>query len=94
VGCGALKLHRDARIAEAKRMWISPDLRGLGLGRRLLKSLVAEAESQGMAIIRLETNRSLVEAINLYEGEGFAEVEAFNNEPYAHHWFQRNLLQN
>jgi GNAT superfamily N-acetyltransferase len=93
VGCGALKLHRDTRIAEAKRMWISPDLRGLGLGRRLLKFLVAEAQSQGMAIIRLETNRSLVEARNLYEAEGFAEVEAFNNEPYAHHWFQKTLQQ-
>ena len=91
VGCGALKLYSETRIAEVKRMWISPDVRGLGLGRRLLNHLVAEAASRGIAILRLETNRSLVEAKHLYETEGFTEVEAFNDEPYAHHWFQKDL---
>jgi len=91
VGCGALKFHPDARIAEVKRMWTSPDVRGLGLGRRLLERLAAEAEARGMMILRLETNRSLTEARHLYETAGFAEVEAFNDEPYAHHWFQKDL---
>ncbi len=91
VGCGALKFHTGARIAEVKRMWTSPDVRGLGLGRRLLERLVAEAKSRGMEILRLETNRSLVEARHLYVTAGFAEVEAFSNEPYAHHWFQKDL---
>ncbi len=91
VGCGALKLHADTRIAEVKRMWVSPDVRGLGLGGRLLERLSAEAASRGMAILRLETNRSLIEAKHLYEAAGFAEVEAFNDEPYAHHWFQKDL---
>src|SRR5919112_5925532 len=35
IGCGALKLH-GAGPAEIKRMWVSPDSRGLGVGRRLL----------------------------------------------------------
>src|SRR5580765_4038042 len=91
VGCGALKFHPDARIAEVKRMWTSPDVRGLGLGRRLLERLAAEAASRGMVILRLETNRSLAEAKHLYERAGFLEVEPFNNEPYAHHWFQKDL---
>lgn len=90
-GCGALKLHPDARIAEFKRMWVSPEVRGLGLGRRLLERLAAEATSRGMVILRLETNRSLIEARHLYETAGFAEVEPFNDEPYAHHWFQKDL---
>ena len=91
VGCGALKLHMDTQIAEVKRMWVAPDVRGLGLGRRLLERLSAEAASRGMVILRLETNRSLFEAKHLYQRAGFVEVEPFNNEPYAHHWFQKDL---
>jgi GNAT superfamily N-acetyltransferase len=91
VGCGALKVHFDTQIAEVKRMWVASDVRGLGLGRRLLERLSAEAASRGMVILRLETNRSLAEAKHLYERAGFVEVEPFNNEPYAHHWFQKDL---
>jgi len=36
-------------------------------------------------------NRSLSEAKHLYERAGFVEVELFNNEPYSHHWFQKDL---
>jgi GNAT superfamily N-acetyltransferase len=93
VGCGALKLHIDTRIAEIKRMWVAADVRGLGLGRRLLERLSVEAESRGMLILRLETNRALVEAKRLYQRAGFVEVEPFNDEPYAHHWFQKDLRQ-
>jgi GNAT superfamily N-acetyltransferase len=91
VGCGALKLHSDTGIGEVKRMWVSQSVRGLGLGRRLLETLAGEASSRGMHTLRLETNETLSEARHLYETSGFVEVEAFNDEPYAHHWFQRDL---
>jgi DNA-binding MarR family transcriptional regulator/ribosomal protein S18 acetylase RimI-like enzyme len=91
VGCGALKLHADTGIAEIKRMWTSPELRGLGLGRRILDQLAGEAQARGMSTLRLETNHSLTEARRLYETSGFVEVQAFSNETYAHHWFQRDL---
>jgi DNA-binding MarR family transcriptional regulator/GNAT superfamily N-acetyltransferase len=91
VGCGALKLHPETGVAEVKRMWVSPSVRGLGLGRRLLESLAQEASARGMRTLRLETNQALTEARHLYETAGFAEVEAFNDEPYAHHWFERDL---
>lgn len=91
VGCGALKLHTKDRIGEVKRMWTSPGARGLRLGRRILDRLVDEATVRGIRTLRLETNRTLVEARRLYETAGFVEVEAFSNEPYAHHWFERNL---
>jgi ribosomal protein S18 acetylase RimI-like enzyme len=42
-------------------------------------------------VIRLETNRSLTEAIRLYRESGYREVERFNDEPYAHHWFEKEL---
>jgi len=90
VGCGALKLHGD-EPAELKRMWVSPDVRGLGLGRRLLAELEREAGARGASVVRLETNRSLVEAIGLYRAAGYTEVPAFNTEPYADHWFEKSL---
>jgi DNA-binding MarR family transcriptional regulator/GNAT superfamily N-acetyltransferase len=91
IGCGALKLHADAP-AELKRMWVAREARGLGLGRRLLVELEQYARAQGVGVVRLETNRALQEAIQLYRASGYREVEAFNAEPYAHHWFEKELL--
>ena len=90
VGCGALKFHRGAPT-ELKRMWVAASARGLGLGRRLLAELEAEAQRRGSRTVRLETNRSLTEAIALYRSAGYREVPAFNDEPYAHHWFEKTL---
>jgi len=90
VGCGALKFHDD-EPTEIKRMWVAPAARGLGLGRRLLASLEAHAAAGRSRVLRLETNRTLVEAIGLYRASGYREVAAFNDEPYADHWFEKTL---
>ncbi|HEV8193640.1 MAG TPA: bifunctional helix-turn-helix transcriptional regulator/GNAT family N-acetyltransferase [Ktedonobacterales bacterium] len=90
VGCGALKFHADAPT-ELKRMWVSPQVRGLGVGRRLLQELERHAREAGVTVLHLETNRTLREAIALYRHSGYQEVEAFNDEPYAHHWFEKRL---
>jgi ribosomal protein S18 acetylase RimI-like enzyme len=92
VGCGALKYHDDAPT-EIKRMWVSPAVRGLGLGRRLLAALEARAAVRGIPVVRLETNQALDEAVGLYRAAGYREVPAFNDEPYAHHWFEKTLDQ-
>jgi DNA-binding MarR family transcriptional regulator len=90
VGCGALKLHADG-TAELKRMWVAPAARGLGLGSRLLGELEHHARLAGATVIHLETNRALTEAITLYQRHGYREVDAFNDEPYADHWFEKRL---
>jgi GNAT superfamily N-acetyltransferase len=90
VGCGALKFHPGAP-AEIKRMWVAPEVRGLGLGRRLLAELEARAAARGVRTLRLETNRALAEAVSLYRSAGYREVAAFNDEPYAHHWFEKTM---
>jgi DNA-binding MarR family transcriptional regulator/GNAT superfamily N-acetyltransferase len=90
VGCGALKLHGD-QPAEIKRMLVAPTARGLGLGRRLLSELERHAAEHGAREVRLETNRALTEAIAMYRAAGYREVPRFNDEPYAHHWFERDL---
>ena len=88
IGCGALKLH-GREPAEVKRMWVSPTVRGLGVGRRMLRELEARAAATGAPATRLETNRSLTEAISLYRSAGYQEIAPFNDEPYAHHWFEK-----
>lgn len=90
LGCGALKFHDDAPT-EIKRMWVAAAARGLGVGRRLLAELEARAAANGARTVRLETNRTLVEAISLYRSAGYVEVAPFNDEPYAHHWFEKQL---
>jgi ribosomal protein S18 acetylase RimI-like enzyme len=90
IGCGALKFHTN-EPTELKRMWVDPSARGLGIGRRLLSELEAEAERRGSRMVRLETNKSLTEAIALYRSSGYLEVQPFNDEVYADHWFQKRL---
>ena len=90
IGCGALKLH-GAEPAELERMWVDSDSRGLGVGRRLLEKLEALARENGARVLHLETNSALREAIELYRRAGFVEVAPFNDEPHAHHWFEKAL---
>ena len=90
VGCGALKFHGD-EPTELKRMWVASSVRGLGVGRQLLQELELRAVELGSSTIRLETNRTLEEAIALYRSAGYREVAAFNDERYANHWFEKHL---
>jgi GNAT superfamily N-acetyltransferase len=85
-----LKLHDDAP-PELKRMWVAASARGLGVGRLLLGELERRARALGCRALRLDTNRRLSEAIAMYRSSGYREVEAFNDEPYAHHWFEKQL---
>ena len=89
VACGGIRPFDGA--AYIKRMWVSPNARGLGLGKRLLRALEAKARSLGYRKVCLETNKALTEAQRLYRSSGYREVTPFNDEPYAHHWFDKRL---
>jgi GNAT superfamily N-acetyltransferase len=84
-------MFESGGTALIKRMWLAPTVRGLGVGRRLLAALEEKAAAGGAHTIRLETNRVLTEAIALYRSTGYQEVEPFNDESYAHHWFAKPL---
>jgi DNA-binding MarR family transcriptional regulator/GNAT superfamily N-acetyltransferase len=92
VGCGALKV-KEGGIGEIKRMWVDGAARGLGVGARILTELERHAGDFGIRTLRLETNRSLKEAQALYRRSGYTEVQPFNDERYAHHWFEKRLQQ-
>jgi DNA-binding MarR family transcriptional regulator/GNAT superfamily N-acetyltransferase len=90
IGCGAVKLH-GRKPCEIKRMWVDPAARGLGLGRRLLTELESLAGEHRARVARIETSHHLPEAIALYRSSGWVEVPAFNDEPFADHWFEKRL---
>jgi len=90
IGCGAVKHHAGAPT-EIKRMWIAPPARGLGLGRRLLEKLETCALANGARVAHIETSAVLTEALALYLSTGWIEVPAFNDEPFADHWFEKVL---
>jgi putative acetyltransferase len=76
VGCGALRRHDDG-LGEIKRMYVNPQMRGRGIGRRLLQALEAEAARQGLTRVALETGVSQPEAIALYRHAGFRDCPPF-----------------
>ncbi len=78
VGCGAIL--RDARgWGEIKRMYLRPDQRGRGIGRRVLAELETIAQASGLPLLRLETGIHNREALALYRRAGFTEREAFGD---------------
>ena len=75
VGCGAVMLMSDH--AEIKRMFVRPDQRGNGVGRKLLEHVEAEALQAGLSMLRLETGIHQPEALALYERAGYVRCGPF-----------------
>ena len=80
-----------ASTAPPERVWVADSVRGLGLGRRLLVELEGRARAAGATAVRLDTHRSLTEATTLYRSAGYLEIGAYNDNPYAHHCFEKDL---
>ena len=77
VGCGAIVVQGEGS-AELKRMWVGPETRGTGLGRRLLNELEQIARAENCIFLRLETGVSQPEAISLYKSSGFSVCPPFS----------------
>lgn len=90
VGCGALK-RLDAEAAEIKRVWVAPSQRGSGLAGKLMDRLEDLARELGYRTVKLDTNRTLTEAQAMYRKRGYREIAPYNDNPYAHHWFEKGL---
>ncbi|MGW3328818.1 GNAT family N-acetyltransferase [Streptomyces virginiae] len=90
LACGGIRLL-DPLTAELTRVYVDPRARGTGGGAALLKVLEAEARALGAERVRLDTRSDLVEARALYARHGYAEIPAYNSDPYAQHWFEKHL---
>lgn len=83
VGCAALHGLGDS-IGEMKRLYVRPEARGTGLGRRLSEMVVDAAREAGYTRLRLDTIENLMPAaVALYRAQGFREIEPYRHNPIA-----------
>ncbi|MGP2493706.1 GNAT family N-acetyltransferase [Mesorhizobium sp. PUT5] len=90
VGCGALK-RLDRRTGEIKRVWTAEAVRGQGVATKIMAALEEIAQTQGFERLRLDTNRALAAAQAMYRKLGYREIPAYNDNPYAHHWYEKRI---
>lgn len=96
IGCGGVR-RIDSRPGsdeprfEVKHLWLAPAARGRGAGRRLLDELERRAVAFGARELVLDTNASLAAAGGLYRSSGYAEVEPYNANPNATHWYGKHV---
>lgn len=90
IGCVGLK-GTGRGVAEIKRLWVAPSARGLGVSKRLMESTEIVARELSIKTLRLDTNRALHEAKQLYIRSGWKEIGRFNDDPYADSFFEKCL---
>ncbi|EAW07191.1 GNAT family N-acetyltransferase [Aspergillus clavatus NRRL 1] len=66
---------------EMKRLYVSPDARGMGLGKTLVDAIIQKAKELGYRAMRLDTLSTMVGAQQLYRGAGFVEIQAYYETP-------------
>jgi GNAT superfamily N-acetyltransferase len=81
-GCIALRPMSED-ICEMKRLFVRPNFRGQGIGRKLAERLVGEAKEIGYHKMRLDTLPFIKEALSLYESMGFVRCAAYYETPLA-----------
>lgn len=90
VGCG-LWTRLTSGTAELRHLWVAPEARGVGLGRRLLTALEADAADRGVTVMRLGTHEVLGEAIALYRAAGYSPIPNYSESPYNQLTFEKPL---
>jgi GNAT superfamily N-acetyltransferase len=90
VGCGGLRPAAPG-VAEIKRMFVAPDARGRGHGRRLLAELEALAADAGCERVQLLTTEVLVEARDLYRSSGYEITATERRAGRVDFWLEKRL---
>ena len=90
-GCVAFRRHAPG-VCEMKRLYVRPAFRGLGLGRKLIDQLAAEAVAAGYREMVLDTLPTMREAIAMYHAAGFVETEPYTFNPVQGAMYFRKSL--
>jgi putative acetyltransferase len=78
VGCAAIR-PMEPGVAEFKRMYVEPGVRGRGIARRLLAALDTRAREMGYTAVRLETGLRQPAAMRVIESSGFVRIPPYGN---------------
>jgi GNAT superfamily N-acetyltransferase len=92
LGCFGLRLSNPP-FAEVKRVYVTPQARGRGVGRAMMDFAEQVALAHGAVTMRLDVRDDLIEARGLYEKCGYVPVEPFNDDEYVGHWLAKDLLR-
>jgi GNAT superfamily N-acetyltransferase len=90
VACGGVRTLAPG-LGEVKRMYVVPGARRRGIARTILAELEQVARELRHARVRLDTNAVQPEAVALYHACGFSEIADYNGNPFATHWFEKDL---
>jgi GNAT superfamily N-acetyltransferase len=88
-GGGIRRLERG--VCEIKRMFVVPEARGRGHGRRLLEALERVARDLGYRFARLDTAQSMTTALAMYRSAGYRPIPDYNGNSYASFWGEKAL---
>jgi len=79
-GCAGMRKFTEA-VCEMKRMYVKPEFRGKGIGRKMSQILIDAARKAGYKSMRLDTIDSMIEARELYKSLGFRVIPAYRYNP-------------
>ena len=80
IAAGAHQKLADG-VCELKRLYVTDQARGLGLGRKLTDALTTSARADGFTLMRLDTAHLLKEAIAMYDSMGFTRIAPYRDYP-------------
>lgn len=92
IGCVCLRALKP-EICELKRLYIKPEHRNLGAGRKLMESVIAQARQLGYKEMLLDTLPSMEAARKMYRAFGFEEVAKYYDNPIEGTSFMRLQLK-
>ena len=90
IACVGLR-PESGTTAEVKRLWVAASARGAHLGQSMMAAVEAAALGLGMTHLRLDTSRHLPGAIAFYHRLGWTEIARYNDNPHAHHFFEKRI---